>query len=154
MAALNTVRFPVESAYVFGRGVMVTGLEASMDFNLRGKVQDAQARDPETGARLWMLFGVDMDETYDPDAEQSGFHRSAEVKVRIASETRPVVPPALVAGFGPVVEFENLTLTPWPDTARCKAPEQGKAHVCRTRLAYSMRATGLHAFSGALSMQS
>jgi hypothetical protein len=151
MAALSTIRVPVESAYVFGRGAMLVGLEAVMSFELRGKVEDAQERDKETGLRLWLATVIDLDQMYQPGEEDAGFRRSAEAKVKIAAAQRPVPPPPQVAGFGPVVEFEGLTLTPWTDDSKCKAPEQGKPHRCRARLAWSLRATGMREFSGLVS---
>jgi hypothetical protein len=91
-----------------------------------------------------------MDLMYDPeDAQQGGFfRRSAEVKVRVVSNTRPVPPPAQVPGFGPVVEFVGLTLTPYADTTRCVGPRDGRPHRCGARQAFSLRATGIRPFSG------
>ena len=151
MTALNTIRVPVESSYVLSRGGMVVSIEAATDFDLRGKVDDAQARDKETGLRMWVVTVIDLDQVYQPDAEPGGFRRTAEVKVRVMSNQRPVPPPARVAGFGPVIEFEGLTLTPYADTSKCTGSEPGRSHRCRARLAYSLRATGIREFSGLLS---
>jgi hypothetical protein len=146
VAQLNTIRVPVESGYVFGRGVMVVRIDAATDFDLRGKVEDTQARDKETGVRLWVLSGIDMDQLQQD--EETGFARSAEVKIRISSPHRPVPPPPQVSGFGAVVEFEGLTVTPYTDNGKCKAPEAGRAHQCKARQAYSFRATGIREFAG------
>src|SRR5262245_51387750 len=127
---------------------MVVGIEAATDFDLRGKVQDAQARDKDTGQRIWVLTVIDMDQMYDPDDDSPGFRRSAELKVRVISGQRPSPPPAQVPGFGPVIEFEGLTLTPYADTTRCSGPKDGRPHRCGARQAYSLRATGIRAFSG------
>ena len=148
---LSTVRVPVESSYVFRRGFLVIGIEAATDFDLRGKVDDAQARDKDTGLRMWVLSGIDMDQMYQPGEEPVGFRRSAEVKVRIVANQRPVPPAAQVAGFGPVVEFVDLTLTPYADTNKCTGPRDGRPHRCGARLAYSLRATGIREFAGLVS---
>jgi hypothetical protein len=145
---LSTVRVPVDSSYVFRRGFLLMNIEAATDFDLRGKVDDAQARDKDTGLRMWNASGIDMDLMYQPGEEPVGFRRSAEVKVRIMSAQRPVPPPAQVAGFGPVVEFEGLTLTPYADTNKCTGARDGRPHRCGARLAYSLRATGIREFSG------
>ena len=112
---------------------MVAGVEAATDFDLRGKVDDAQARDKDTGLRLWMLRGIDMDLMYQPEAEPLRFGQSAEWKVRLMSATRPVPPPAQVPGFGPLVELEGMTLTPYADTQKCTGARDGRPHRCGAR---------------------
>ncbi len=148
MTALNTIRVPVDSSYVLGNGGMVVSVEAATDFDLRGKVEDAQARDKETGHRVWVVTVIDLDQMYHPDEESAGFRRSAELKVRVVSNARPVVPAAQVPGFGPVVEFEGMTLTPYTDSQKCTGSREGRPHRCAARLAYSIRATGMRPFSG------
>ena len=148
MAALSTVRVPVESSYVFGRGAMFCGVEAATDFDLRGKVEDAQARDKETGLRIWVVTVIDMDQVGQSDEDGPSFRRSTEVKVRVASAYRPVPPPSQVPGYGALIEFEGLTLTPYADTTRCNGPRDGRAHRCGARQAFSLRATGIRAFEG------
>jgi hypothetical protein len=138
----------VDSSYVFRSGFLLMSVEAATDFDLRGKVDDAQARDKDTGLRMWNVSGIDMDLMYQPGEEPAGFRRSAEVKVRIMSAQRPVPPAAQVPGFGPVVEFVELTLTPYADTNKCTGPRDGRPHRCGARLAYSLRATGIREFSG------
>ena len=151
MADLNTVRMPVESADVLTRGAMLVSIEAARDFDRSGRGEFVQARDRDTGLDIWVATVVDLDQMYQPDVEPTGFRRTAEMKVRILSNSRPVVPAAMVPGFGPVVEFENLTLTPYTDTTKCTGPRDGRAHRCGARQAYSMRATGMRAFSGQVS---
>jgi hypothetical protein len=99
-----------------------------------------------------MLTVFDMDQMFDPDAEPSGFRRSAELKVRVVSAQRPTPPQAQVPGFGPVIEFEGLTLTPYADTTKCSGPRDGRPHRCGARQAYSLRATGIRPFSGLASV--
>jgi hypothetical protein len=127
------------------------GIEAATDFDLRGKVDDAQARDKDTGLRIWMFTGIDMDLMYQPEEEPAGFRRTAESKVRVVSAQRPVPPAPQVPGFGPVIEFEGLTLTPYADTNKCTGPRDGRPHRCGARLAFSLRATGIREFSGSVS---
>src|SRR5687768_15713647 len=94
-----TIRVPVSSEVVFPQGAMFMGVDAQTDFDLRGRSPDDQARDKESGDRLWTVTVVDLE-------EPEGFRRSAEMKVRIASPTRPVPPPPAVPGYPPLVSFE------------------------------------------------
>ena len=111
-------------------------------FDLLGKVDDSQARDKETGLRVWTVRVVDIEQ---PD-ESVRFLKSSELKVRVASEQRPVPPPSRVPGYPPLVAFEGLTLTPYLDAQKCLGPRRGEAHKCRARVAYSLRATGMVEF--------
>lgn len=156
MGQLNTIRVPVESAYVFCRGAMFCGVEAATDFDLRGKVEDAQVRDPETGLRVWTVTVIDMDQVQLPGDEDdgAGWRRSPETKVKVLSAHRPVPPRPSATGYGALVEFEGLTLTPWTDQSRCTGPERGKPHRCRARLTFSLKATGMREFSGGASTTS
>jgi hypothetical protein len=135
-----TLKVPVSSDVVFPAGALCMGLVAATDFTRRGSA-DEQARDKDTGVRVWVVTVADLEQ---PDGEER-FARSVEMKVRIVSDHRPVVPPALVAGFPPLVEFEGLTLTPFVDQARCGP---AKVDRCRARLAFSLRASGMRAFAG------
>jgi hypothetical protein len=143
----SSIKAAMPSALVFPRGVLLISLEAAMDFDQRGKSEDAQARDRDTGFRLWIATGVDMEE---PE-EGARFRRTAEVKVKVISAQRPVVPPSTVPGYPPRVEFEELTLSPWLDQQRCTGPKNGERHQCRARVAYSLRASGIRAFTGSAS---
>jgi hypothetical protein len=122
---------------------MVMSVDQVTDFDLRGKVDDDQARDPESGMRMWAIIGIDMEER-----EDGRFRRSSELKVKIASAQRPVVPPSRVPGYNALVAFEGLTLTPYLDVQKCTGPRDGGRHVCRARVAYSLRATGMVEFTG------
>lgn len=146
MGVPNTIRVPVDSGYVLPKGAMFVSVEAATDFELRGKVDDAQARDKETGLRLWVVRVIDMDQVNQPDGP--GFSRSAELKVRVVSPHRPVPPSPQVAGYGALIEFEGLTLTPYADSSKCLGPRLGREHRCGARQAYSLRATGIREFTG------
>ena len=137
MAVPNGIKVPVRFEYVFPAGVMFMGVEPVTDFDLKaGGVADDQARDKDTGERLWQVTVIDNDE------EASRFGRSPAVKVKIAAPHQPVPPPSQVSGYRPLVAFEGLTLTPYVDQAKCKATG-AKAHKCGGRQAYSMRATAM-----------
>jgi hypothetical protein len=127
----NSLRVPTSFDYVFPHGAMLLGVEPATDFDRRGQADD-QVRDPQTGHRVWLVPVIDQD----PDATTLG--RSAEVKIKVIAPVQPVIPPAQYPGMRPLVEFEGMTLTPYVDSRRCKAPVK-----CGARLAYSIRATGL-----------
>lgn len=126
-----SVRIPVPSEYVFPHGAMCTDVEPQIDFERRGQADD-QARDKETGARVWVVRVLDLEESEVPGRGP----RSREVKVKIAAEHQPVPPPRVHPALPPLVEFEGLTLTPYVDSRRC-------GDGCRSRLAWSLRASGL-----------
>ena len=124
---------PVTHDVVFPNGAFVVGeVSAVEDFDAAkaareaGKQVDTQSRDKASGVRLWQVRVIDADEL-----ARKG---QVEVVVKIAAEVQPV-PPELAAGvpFRPV-EFDNLTATPWVDTSRS-----------RPRIAWSLKATGMHA---------
>jgi hypothetical protein len=60
------------------------------------------------------------------------------VKVKIAAPHQPVLPPSAVPGYPPVVEFTDVTLTPYVDSQRCKGGPG--APKCRARQGWSIRA--------------
>jgi hypothetical protein len=134
------LKVPVDSGVVFPKGALFLGIEPATDFEARGRVADDQARDPETGLRLWFARVGDLEER-DPNAK---IWVPTESKIRIASAERPTPPPATVPGLPPVVAFTGLLLVPYVDSARCGP---GNREVrCRGRLAYSLRASGMVAF--------
>jgi hypothetical protein len=124
--------------YVFPAGAMLVAVEPVRDFE--GKDSgggDSQARDKETGQRLWQVTVIDNDE------EAARFGRSPAVKVKIAASVSPVAPAAQVPGFRPLVAFEGLTLTPYVDQGRCKPAGRGGSYRCGARQAYALRATAM-----------
>lgn len=137
MAVPNGIKVPVRFEYVFPAGVMFMGVEPVTDFDAKSSgVADSQARDKETGERLWQVTVIDNDE------EASKFGRSPAVKVKIAAPYQPVPPESQVPGYRPLVAFEGLTLTPYVDQGKCKATGKGQ-HKCGARQAYSIRATAM-----------
>jgi hypothetical protein len=127
----NSVRVPTSFGYVFPAGAVLLGVEAATDFDRRGEADD-QVRDPQTGHRVWVVPVIDQ------DPEATKFGRSAEVKVKVIAPVAPVIPAAQYPGMRPLVEFEGMTLTPYVDSRKCRAPGR-----CGARMAYSVRATGL-----------
>jgi hypothetical protein len=136
MAVPNAMKVPVPFDFVCPAGALCLGVEAATDFDRRGQADD-QLRDKETGERVWLVKILDLD-------EQAGkFGGSKELKVKVVAPTRPVPPTSLVPGYPPAVEFTGVTISPYVDSQRCKAPEAGRPHKCKARLAWSIRATGM-----------
>lgn len=135
MAVPNGMKIPAAFEYVFPAGAMFMGVEPVTDFDRKASgVGDDQARDKETGERLWQVTVIDNDE------EASKFGRSPAVKVKIVASHMPVPPGAQVEGYRPLVAFEGLTLTPYVDQNKCKAKNP---HKCGARQAFSLRATAM-----------
>lgn len=124
-----TMKVPVPWEYVAPHGALFLGVEPVTDFDKRGQGDD-QARDKDTGERLWLVRVLDL------DPEAGKFGASKELKVKVAAPHQPVPPSPTVPGYPPMVEFDGVTLTPYVDSQRCKAT--GK---CRARQAWSIRAT-------------
>ncbi|OAA21864.1 hypothetical protein UG55_105342 [Frankia sp. EI5c] len=113
-------RIPVRFEDVFPHGAFVLGVEAASDFDkVREKAADVQARDKDTGERVWSVRVLDAD----PMA------RKAELKVKIFGEVAPVLPDNLPGlPFRPVM-FEHLVVVPYVDT-----------NGSQPRVAFSLRA--------------
>ncbi|MEN3612121.1 hypothetical protein AAH979_21535 [Plantactinospora sp. ZYX-F-223] len=126
-----TLKVPVPFEYVFPSGALCLGVAPQVDFDRRGQGDD-QARDKETGERVWLVRVLDL------DPEAGKFGRSTEVKVKVVAAQQPVPPVSRVPGYPPAIQFEGLTLTPYVDSQRCKASGQ-----CKARMAYSLRATAM-----------
>src|SRR3954471_13733846 len=136
MAVPNAMKVPVPFSFVFPHGVLCLGVEPATDFDKRGQADD-QARDKETGERVWLVKVLDLD----PDGGKFG--ASKEVKVKVIAPHQPVPPTSAVPGYPPAVEFTGMTVTPWTDSRKCTGPKKGEAHNCKARLAWSVRATGM-----------
>ncbi len=131
MAVPNAMKVPVPFEYIWPAGVLCLGVEPATDFDKRGQADD-QARDKETGERVWLVRVLDL------DPEAGRFGGSKEVKVKVVSAVQPVMPASAMPGYPPAVEFTGITLTPWVDDSRCKGSGR-----CRARQAWSIRATGM-----------
>lgn len=123
-------RLPVGMAEVFPAGchLLPDSITEAQDWDEASRVR-TPAVDKVTGKRVYHVRVVDMD----PALEG----RSREVVVKIAADRAPVPPTRTPFEL---VEFENLTVTPYVDNGRC----QGRGR-CGARMTFSLRATGLRA---------
>ena len=124
MALLAGHRFDVLTAAVFPDGVYALKVEQAEDYNEKTG-RRTPAKDKLTGELVWTVTCMDRDPAT----------RKAEVKVKVTAPYLPVLPPEILPGAGiAAVEFSGLTVTPYVE-------ETGR----RARLAFSYRATGVHA---------
>ena len=112
-------------------------MEKVRDFERSRKDEVIQQADKDSGLPLWVIEVIDADE----DARQR------TVKVKIAAQVQPVLPPPVPGSLFTPVEFDGMTTTPYVDASRCQAKDTGK---CGARLAYSLKATGIRAPSRGL----
>ena len=136
-----SLKIPMPFEYAFPHGALFRGVQKATDFDKRGKVDDDQARDKETGERIWTVTLLDLD----PDAARFGRDL---VKVKVIAPVQPIPPESTVPGYPPAVELDGLVLVPWVDDGKCKGGPQ-----CRARLAYSMRASGIRPAAAAPAAQ-
>ncbi|WP_306215029.1 hypothetical protein [Actinoplanes sp. RD1] len=132
MVIPSSIKIPVPWDYVAPHGALCLGVEPATDFDKRGQ-DDDQMRDKETGRRVWVVKVLDL------DPEAGKFGGSNELKVKVVADQRPVPPMSAVPGYPPLVEFTDVTLTPYVDSQRCK----GNSPKCRARQAWSVRASGM-----------
>jgi hypothetical protein len=130
----NSIKVPVPWDYVAPHGGLCLGVEPATDFDKRGQGDD-QLRDKETGERVWLVRVLDL------DPEAGKFGGSKEFKVKVIAAQQPVPPASAVPGYPPMVEFTDVTLTPYVDSQKCK----GASNKCRARLAWSVKASGMTA---------
>jgi hypothetical protein len=117
---------PMAHGDVFPHGCFVVGdVQPMRDFDRSTKDQAVQAVDRDTGELVWTVDVI--------DAERES--RDRMVRIKLLAPVQPV-PPEEAPGvpFRPV-EFEGLTATPYVATMASG----------RSRLAWSFRATGMHA---------
>ena len=106
------------------------GFEMVRDFDRSQGDRVVQQTDKVTGLPLWVVEVIDAD----PEARQR------TVKVKIAAQVQPVLPPVTAGSPFTAVEFDGMTATPYVDSGRC----QGKGK-CGARQGYSLKATGVRA---------
>ena len=122
---------PIEFGMVFPAGAYAAGaIEMVRDFDRSSGDRVVQQVDKHSGLPLWVVEVIDADESA----------RQRTVKVKLAAQVQPVLPPAAGSPFT-AVEFDGLTVTPYVDTGRC----QGNKNKCGARQAYSLKATGVRA---------
>ena len=123
---------PIEFGMVFPDGAYAAGgIEMVRDFDRSSGDRVVQQVDKHTGLPLWVVEVIDAQE----DARQR------TVKVKIAAQVQPVLPPPAPGSPFTAVEFDGLTVIPYPDGSRC----QGGKNKCAARQAYSLKATGVRA---------
>jgi hypothetical protein len=116
---------------VFPDGAFAAGkFEMVRDFDRSQGDRVVQQADKHTGLPLWVVEVIDAD----PEARQR------TVKVKVAAQVQPVLPPQPPGSPFTPVEFEGMTVTPYVDSGRC----QGKGK-CAARQGYSLKATGVRA---------
>ena len=122
---------PVEFGTMFPDGAFAAGgFEMVRDFDRSQGDRVVQQVDKHTGLPLWVVEVIDAD----PEARQR------TVKVKVAAQVQPVLPPQPPGSPFTPVEFEGMTVTPYVDSGRC----QGKGK-CAARQGYSLKATGVRA---------
>jgi hypothetical protein len=126
-----TTKMSVPFEYVCPQGCLFLGVSPVTDFDKRGSGDD-QARDKETGLRLWQVKVLDL------DPEAGKFGATNELKIKVAADVQPVPPAPQVPGYPPAVEFTDVTITPYVDSQKCKGEK--KPHKCGARQAWSIRA--------------
>jgi hypothetical protein len=117
----NGARFPVAMADAFPAGCALVpeSIAEAQDYDPQTKTRSPSV-DKVTGRRVWQCRVSDL------DPELAG--RSREVGVKILADREPAAPTGQPFEM---VEFENLTVTPY-------VTDKG-------RMAYSLRASGLRA---------
>jgi hypothetical protein len=131
--ALQGRSIPIEFGLVFPEGAYAAGgIEMVRDFDRSSGDRVVQQADKHTGLPLWVVEVIDAD----PDARQR------TVKVKIAAQVQPVLPPPAAGSPFTAVEFDGLTVMPYPDGSRCQG---GGKNKCAARQAYSLKATGVRA---------
>ena len=99
--------FKVDCGELFAHGLgIISEVDSLDDFDKSTKDNRVQARDKDTGLRLWAASVLD------PSAPQG----RREIKVKIPAEVQPVPPNGPMAP----VEFEGLQVIPYLDTNRAK----------------------------------
>jgi hypothetical protein len=124
MALMGGHRFAVSMAEAYEHGLYALKVEQAEDYDEKTG-RRTPAKDKVTGELVWTVTCMDRDPAT----------RKAEVKIKVTAPYMPVLPPEILPGAGiAAVEFSGLTVTPYVE-------ETGR----RARLAFSIRATGIHA---------
>jgi hypothetical protein len=122
---------PVQFGQVFPDGAYAAGsFEMVRDFDRSTADRVVQQTEKDSGLPLWAVEVIDAQE----DARQR------TVKVKVAAQVQPVLPPPVPGSPFTAVEFEGMTATPYVDASRC----QGHGR-CAAKQAYSLKATGVRA---------
>jgi len=126
-------QIPIEFGMVFPDGAYAAGgIEMVRDFDRSTADRLVQQTDKETGLPLWVVEVIDAQENA----------RQRTVKVKIAAQVQPVLPPPAPGSPFTAVEFDGMIATPYVDSSRCQGNDKGR---CLARVAYSFKATGVRA---------
>ena len=124
-------QIPVQFGAVFPDGAYAAGsFEMVRDYDRSTPDRAVQQADKDSGLPLWVVEVIDAQENA----------RQRMVKVKVAAQVQPVLPPPSPGSPFTAVEFDGMTATPYVDSARC----QGTGR-CGARVAYSFKATGVRA---------
>jgi hypothetical protein len=133
---------PVQFGAVFPDGAYAAGsFEMVRDYDRSTADRAVQQADKDSRLPLWVVEVI--------DAQESARQRT--VKVKVAAQVQPVLPPPAPGSPFTAVEFEGMTATPYVDASRCQGNDKGK---CGARVAYSFKATGVRAPSRGISRPS
>jgi len=133
--ALQGQPIPVDSGMVFPGGAYAAGkIEMVRDFDRSSGDRVVQQVNMHTRLPLWVVEVIDAD----PEARQR------TVKVKIAAQVQPVLPPPAPGSPFRAIEFDGRTTMPYTDSSRCQGNGKGK-DKCGARQAYSLKATGVRA---------
>ncbi|MGW0227391.1 plasmid replication, integration and excision activator [Actinopolymorpha singaporensis] len=130
-------RIPVANEHAFPHGAYAfisTEVKPARDFEKSTRDTLVQMIDRDTELPVWTFDVLDAD----PNAEG----KNAAITVRILSKYQPTLPEAPAGSPVRPVEFEGLTGTPYVDSQRCTGNGPGP-HRCRSRLAWSWRASAI-----------
>lgn len=125
-------RIPMRHSDVFPHGAyLVDGFEPVADYNAAQRPDGSrpQAVDQESGLLVWQASVIDAD----PDAGK----KDKSISVKVSAKVQPVPPENKSDTPFTIVEFTGITATPWIDDSGM-----------RPRIAWSIRATGVHAPGG------
>ncbi|WP_243831989.1 hypothetical protein [Naumannella halotolerans] len=117
-----------EDVFPHGAGV-VSAVSQQRDFDRSTKENSVQQLDKDSGKPIWIVDVMD----FDPEA------RERTVRVKIIADVQPVPPEQLQGTPVRPVILENLTVMPYQK-------ETGNG---RSRIAYSLKATGMSSPKGA-----
>ena len=105
-------QIPIEFGTVFPGGAYAAGpVEKVRDFERSRRDEVIQQLDKDSGLPLWVVEVIDAQE----DARQR------TVKVKIAAQVQPVLPPPVPGSPFTPVEFDGMAVVPYVDTGRCQA---------------------------------
>ena len=110
-------QIPIEFGMVFPDGAYAAGgIEMVRDFDRSSGDRVVQQIDKVTQLPLWVVEVIDADETA----------RQRTVKVKIAAQVQPVLPPPAPGQPFTPVEFDGMTATPYVDSSRCSGERQAQ----------------------------